>query len=164
MIPTTQPDSVPFLLVRPNAPVMKSDAVDEDADTGEIPSSRSVPPHAPPAPVSTTEHELPSVILDLCERELSEAAERQRATDVDGLLTVSETLEFPIPVDEQPVLEPHVETRPSVVAKGMVRRARARGFAIAAVAALMAAGGTFAGLRVYHVSGLSFGAAQHLVR
>jgi hypothetical protein len=166
LIPTTQPDSLPFLLLRPNAPAMKSDVLEDDAETTEIPASKSVPPHSPPAPVSTTEHELPSVIVDLCDLEASEAAEIQRATDVDGLLTASETIEFPLFIEEEPTLDGRSETLKSAPKRPAARAgtARGRGFAIAAVAAITAAGGTFAGLRVYHVSGFPLSAATHLVR
>jgi hypothetical protein len=177
LIPTTtqadalQPDSLPFLLVRPSRPslAMKSDVLDDDGETTEIPASKSVPPHLPPAPVVTTEHELPSVIVSLFDLEIGESAELQRASDVDGLLTAVEVIEVTIPLEEVTI---PVEVAPSIdptsdTGRVIVRsapRARSRGFAIAALAALMAAGGTFAGLKVCHVSGGSLGAALHVVR
>jgi hypothetical protein len=173
LIPTTQhaqPDSLPFLLVRPNAPTMKADVLDEDGETEEIPCSRSVPPHAPPAPLSTTEHELPSVIVDPAALGSagSDTIDRLQATEVDGLLTASEPVEFVIPFDEQPTLDTESETlRSAAKARARFRSrssGRGRGFAIAAVAALMAAGGTFVGMRVYHVAGFPLSAASHLVR
>lgn len=168
MIPTTQhqPDSLPFLLVRPNAPTMKADVIEEDGETEEIPCSRSVPPHAPPAPMSTTEHELPSVIVDPCALG-GETIEHMQATEVDGLLTASEPVDFVIPFDEQPTLDTESDTVRSAAKARAVSRSRSgkgRGFAIAAVAALMAAGGTFVGMRVYHVAGFPLSAASHLVR
>jgi hypothetical protein len=170
LIPTTQhaqPDSLPFLLVRPNVPAMKADVLDEDGETEEIPCSRSVPPHAPPAPLSTTEHELPSVIVDpiALGNTGNEAVEHLRATEVDGLLIASEPVEFVIPVDELPTLDNDAETlRSAAKARASARSGKGRGFAIAAVAALMAAGGTFVGMRVYHVAGFPLSAASHLVR
>ena len=83
----SQPDSVPFLLVRETA--VAEDVVDDDAETTEIPSARSVPPHVPPARVVTSENELPTVIVELKEVEV---AQPERASDVDGLLTVSEKI------------------------------------------------------------------------
>ena len=84
----------------PRAPARRDDirdVADDDAETTEIPASRSVPPHVPPARVVTTDDDLPSVIVDLhAERlEVNELVEMQRASDVDGLLTASETSEFP---------------------------------------------------------------------
>jgi hypothetical protein len=190
LIPTTTPlDSLPFLLVRPSL-AMKSDVLDDDGETNEIPSSKSVPPHSPPTPIVTTEHELPSVIVDLVELRASEIAayakeakamrepsELQRDSDVDGLLTAAETFELTIPVEVIPLdvplsfepiepLDPLDETGP--IMRPTQPRGRSRGFAIAALAALMAAGGTFAGLKVchvtYHVPGGSLSAAPHAVR
>jgi hypothetical protein len=178
LLPSTQPDSVPFLLTRPNG-LMTSDVIDDDAETTEIPASRSVPPHAPPAPVVTTEHELPSVIVE----EVWAAEERETSgpspsrSDVDSLLTASETLEFPlpeasrsvIPVTPLPVPEDWRQVQTEVsrhgrAAGGPARRARVRAVVIAAVAALTAAGGTFVGLKVFHVSAGTLNAALHVVR
>jgi len=150
----TQPESVPFLLlVRETAAA--DDVADDDAETTEIPSSRSVPPHVPPARVVTSENELPTIIVELKEVEVSEP---ERASGVDGLLTVSEKI----------ALE---ETAPSAVRPRAARRsfrgARAgtsRGLAIALLAALSAAGGTVVGMKVFHVSGVRLGAALHVVR
>jgi hypothetical protein len=162
LFPTTHPDSVPFLLVRPVSvseglvAATKPDAGDDDAETAEIPASKSVPPHSPPPPVVTTEHELPSVIVELHELEVSEMIELQRASDVDVLLTASETIEFPLDVEfpvhveEAPALDGRAKTRRSAMKSSGARTAWARGFAIATIAALTAAGGTFAGLRVCH--------------
>jgi hypothetical protein len=164
LIPTTthQPDSLPFLLVRPNALSMKSEVLDDDGETEEIPCSRSVPPHAPPAPLSTTEHELPSVIVDPC---VLGTAEAFSGASVDGLLTATEAIDFVIPVDEQPTLQNGVPAvRSKARSSSRARSSRGKGFAIAAVAALTAAAGTFAGLRVYHVSGFPLIAPTHLVR
>ena len=41
---------------------------------------------------------------------------------------------------------------------------KSRGLAIALLAALSAAGGTVAGMKVFHVSGVRLGAALHVVR
>ena len=116
--------------------------------------SADAPPHVPPARVITTETDLPSVIVDLKELEV---AELQRANEVDGLLVATETLEA---VDDEPS---HAgQTRRTRV------RSRAAGnlprFAIALMAALSAAGATFAGLKVSHVPAGSLGAALHVVR
>ncbi len=176
LFPTTQPDSVPFLLVRPVVE-MKGDVVDDDGETAEVPVSKSVPPHAPPAAIVTSEHELPSVIVDLCALEASsevETVELQRASEVDGLLTTSQAMQAPpmppveplevaIPIEEDHPLDSQGGTHSLKMRSGS-RAVRARGFAIAAVAALTAAGGTFAGLRVCHVTGSSLGAAFHVVR
>ena len=142
---TTSPPSVPFLLVRPPS---GAEEVLDDADTAEIPSSRSVPPHAPPARVTTAETELPSVIVDQVGFDASEGAEARRAISVD------------IPVD---VTAP-LDLRDSTLRSPQTRGSRGRGIAIALLAAAMAAGGTFAVVRVLHVSGQSLGAALHIVR
>ena len=158
-----QPDSVPFLLVRPvSSPPGAAEAPDDDAETNEIPSSRSVPPHAPPSALTTTETELPSVIVDLREMEASEEIERQRQTDVDGLLSTTDEIDlspFQLPIDHDAPLRPNVKTKRSRRSSA----SRAFGFAIAAVAALTAAGGTFVGMRVMHVSPLHL-APAHLIR
>jgi hypothetical protein len=153
LIPShTQPESVPFLLVRETASA--DDVVDDDAETTEIPASRSVPPHSPPARVVTSENELPTVIVELKEVEV---AEPERASEVDGLLTVSEKIAL--------------EEIPSGVRRAAARRSfsgsrggTSRGLAIALLAALSAAGGTVAGMKVFHVSGMRLGAALHVVR
>src|SRR5271170_327011 len=127
----TQPDSVPFLLLREMAAA--EDVVDDDAETTEIPASRSVPPHAPPARVVTSENELPTVIVELKEVEV---AEPERASEVDGLLSVSE-----------------VRRTAARTSFSGSRAGKSRGLAIALLAALSAAGGTVAGIKVFHVSG-----------
>ncbi len=152
MTPTMQTDSVPFLLTRPTA-VLASDVIEdvEDGETVEIPASRSVPPHAPPPALHTTEHELPSIIVDLCAVEPH--VELQRESEVDGLLCASETVEFPsdlaVPVSEQITAETSAREVRLARATG-ARSARGRSLVIAAAAALTAAGGTFAGLKATH--------------
>jgi hypothetical protein len=155
----TQPESVPFLLVRApvSATVDAAHVVDDDGETVEVPASRSVPPHLPPPAVVTTEQELPSVIVDLQDLEAGELADLQRASDVDVLLTASETIEFPIPEEPVELTVTHHSVR---------RRSRAGTAArvtLALVAALSAAGGAFAGVKVFHVSGGSLSAALHHV-
>jgi hypothetical protein len=192
LLPNTQPDSVPFLLTRPTA-LMTSDAIGDDAETTEIPASRSVPPHAPPPAVVTTEHELPSVIVDAWSTELRPNASvsgltggpsgelGHRPSGVDSLLSASETLDFPlpqssassgpvIPVTPLPSEEDPLRAETELtrigghVGRRSARRARVRALIIAAVAAVTAAGGTFVGLKVFHVSGGALGAALHVVR
>lgn len=151
---TTHPESVPFLLVRPHT---ASEDVMDDAETAEIPASKSVPPHMPPARVTTTETDLPSVIVDIGELRASEAVEAERSTDVDVLLDVSESA---LRVSGSPMkaLETGRPMRPAAPAAGP----RRRGVAIALVAALMATGGTFVGFRVFHVH--APGGAVHAMR
>jgi hypothetical protein len=94
-----QRESVPFLLVRPPSGV--EDVLD-DAETIEVPASRSVPPHHPPAPLTTNETDLPSVIVDLHEL-VSAQVEADRASDVDCLLAQfldGEPVELPPPAVE----------------------------------------------------------------
>jgi carbamoylphosphate synthase large subunit len=159
LLPTSaQPDSIPFLLVRPALATSSDDVVDDEAETTEIPASKSVPPHTPPARVVTTENDLPSVIVELKEIEVAEV---QRASDVDGLLNVSVKLDFPLPVEDKPTID---EVSPTRQSRSRARAGKARGFTIALVAALGAAGGTFAGLKVCHISGGTLGAALHVVR
>jgi len=179
LLPNTQPDSVPFLLTRPTA-LMTSDVIDDDAETTEIPISRSVPPHAPPPPVVTTEHELPSVIVDAWDMEIRTTSDANvRPSEVDGLLSASETLDFPLPalsastrpvipvtplpIEEDPLGAETELTRIGHVGRRSARKARVRAIIIAAAAALTAAGGTFVGLKVLHVSGSALGAALHVV-
>ena len=150
---TQQPDSLPFLLLRDGAAA--DDAVDEDAETTEIPASRSVPPHSPPPRVITSENELPSVIVELKEVEV---AEPERASEVDGLLTVSERIVL------QDAPRSDVKREGSRRSFSGSRVGTTRGLAIALVAALSAAGGTVAGMKVFHVSGVRLGAALHVVR
>jgi hypothetical protein len=156
-----RPDSVPFLLTRPPSAV--EDVLD-DAETTEIPASKSVPPHHPPAPVTTTELELPSVIVDLREldgtsapgaawstQEASADVEAERASDVDGLLATfldGEIVELPPPAIERNA------------------RSRSHGVAVAVIAATMALGATVAGARVLHhtTAGLTLETALHLAR
>jgi hypothetical protein len=151
---TTRHDSVPFLLVRPPSSV--EDVLD-DAETTEIPAAKSVPPHAPPARVTTMENHLPSVIVDLHSADAREEPEAQRESSVDGLLDASERRTLPLPVM---MSGPSEVTLPSVEA----RPARGRGVLIALLAAAMAAGGTFAVVRVLHLSSQSLSAALHIVR
>ena len=132
------------------------DVLDDDADTTEIPASKSVPPHVPPARVITNETDLPSVIVELKELEVAEV---QRASEVDGLLVATEALEATVPVEEK--------GRQGQTQRSRIRSRAAAGtprLAIALVAALSAAGATFAGLKVSHVPAGSLGAALHVSR
>ena len=131
-------------------------------DTVEIPSSRSVPPHAPPARVITTETELPSVIVDLRDVERNEAL---ASMEIDGLL--AEPIEIPLPAIEIEY-RPQQPTLPSAFAKAAPRartQSAGRGWIFGLVAAAMAlGGGAFVGARALHASGHSLGAALHLTR
>jgi hypothetical protein len=156
LIPSqTQPESVPFLLLVRET-TSAEEVVDDDAETTEIPSSRSVPPHLPPARVVTSEQELPSVIVELKEVEVSEP---ERASEVDGLLRVSDKFAL------EDVLRAEAP-RAAVTRRSLSgsRSGTSRGLAIALLAALSAAGGTVAGMKVFHVSGVRLGAALHVVR
>ncbi|HEY2516027.1 MAG TPA: hypothetical protein VGI39_34385 [Polyangiaceae bacterium] len=128
-------------------------------DTVEIPSSKSVPPHAPPARVVTTENDLPSVIVDLRDMERNEAL---ASIEIDGLL--AEPIEIPLPAIE---IEYRAQqsTLPSVTAKPASRSTSGRGWIFGLVAAAMAlGGGAFVGARALHASGHSLGAALHITR
>ena len=148
------PDSAPFLLVDPMTP--SDDVTDDEADTTEIPASRSVPPHVPPARVVMLEDDLPSVIVDL--REL-EVAELQRASEVDGLLVATDALAATTPIEVAPRRQEQTGRSRIRPRSALVPR-----LTIALVAALSAAGATFAGLKVSHVPAGSLGAALHVVR
>ena len=112
---TTSPESVPFLLVRASSRDV-TDVTDEDeADES---GAKSVPPHAPPAAVTTTETDLPSVIVDLRELEASAQVEAQRTSDIDCLLAATESLEVPTDVRRQPTL-PTIDGLPR--SRGTVR-------------------------------------------
>jgi hypothetical protein len=151
------PHSDSFLVAPPMAAEDDVEAIDE-ADTAEIPASKSVPPHVPPARVVTNEGELPSVIVDLKE---VERAETDRASEVDGLLVATEAkVEDLVPVIEAD----HRELEPTRRAVVRPRVSTAPKLAIALVAALGAAGATFAGLKVSGVSAGSIGAALHVLR
>jgi hypothetical protein len=152
----SQVESLPFLLVRAGE---TDDEVDEDMVTTEIPSARSVPPHAPPARVVTSENELPTIIVELKDQEM---AEPERVSAVEGLLT--ESAKFAL--NGQPRSRDATPDDRSQAARGSSksRRGKARGVAIALVAALSAVGGTVAGMKVFHVSGAHLTAALHVVR
>ena len=148
-------ESLPFLLVRPSSTVEELD----DMDTVEIPSSRSVPPHAPPARVVTTETDLPSVIVDLRDLERNETL---ASMEIDGLL--ADPIEIPLPAIEIEY-RPQQPTLPSVEAKAAPRAPSGRGWIFGLVAAAMAlGGGAFVGARALHASGHSLGAALHITR
>ena len=151
----SQLESVPFLLGRTGE---TDDEVDEDMVTTEIPSARSVPPHAPPARVVTSENELPTIIVELKDQEV---AEPERVSAVEGLLTESAkfALGAQARLDAAPGEAESAKPRPSGS-----RRGKARGVAIALVAALSAVGGTVAGMKVFHVSGAHLTAALHVMR
>jgi hypothetical protein len=155
----SQVESLPFLLVRAGE---TDDEVDEDMVTTEIPSARSVPPHAPPARVVTSETELPTIIVELKDQEM---AEPERVSAVEGLLT--ESAKFAL--NGEPRSTDATPGERSQAARGLSkssksRRGKARGVAIALVAALSAVGGTVAGMKVFHVSGAHLTAALHVVR
>lgn len=149
---TTQPDSLPFLLTR-SAELMSADAIedDDDGETGEIPSSRSVPPHCPPVGMITNETDLPSVIVDGDVED--EHVELQRESDVDGLLYASETLDFPlepvVPASQQVTGDVSEDVR-AITQRTRVRSGRGRTFLFATAAVLTVAGGALAGLKVTH--------------
>jgi hypothetical protein len=145
---TKSPDSDLFL-AHPLTAYEDDVEVLDDADTTEIPASKSVPPHVPPSRVVTHENELPSVIVDLKELEMAEA---ERISAVEGLL-------FTVETQDQAHAEP---TRRSVLRPRPF--APATKLAIALVAALGAAGATFGGLKVSHVAPGSIGASLHGMR
>jgi hypothetical protein len=153
---SNHPDSAPFLLVHARQTTASDDVIEDDADTTEIPASKSVPPHAPPARVITSETDLPSVIVDLKEIEVAEV---QRGSEVDGLLVETEALEATVAVEERGRQE-HTQ-RSRIRSRTAASTPR---LAIALVAALSAAGATFAGLKVSHVPAGSLGAALHVSR
>jgi hypothetical protein len=152
----SQVESLPFLLVRAGE---TDDEVDEDMVTTEIPSARSVPPHAPPSRVVTSENELPTIIVELKDQEM---AEPERVSAVEGLLT--ESAKFAL--NGQPRSTDATPGDRSQAARGSSksRGGKARGVAIALVAALSAVVGTVAGMKVFHVSGAHLTAALHVVR
>jgi hypothetical protein len=160
LLPTsTQPESVPFLLVK-TAPVIDDGVMveeHEEIDPVVPPAARSVPPHAPPAPRSTDEVELPSVIVDAAALDIarediallveSELEEAQRASDVDVLLATSDA---------------HIALETTRMTRSPASSSRGRGLAIATLLAIAAVGGTFAGLRAHGVSARAVGAALHI--
>jgi hypothetical protein len=152
----SQPLSRPFLLVRPSSRDVT--AVKDDDEKAE-PSAKSVPPRAPAPAVTTSENQLPSVIVDARAREDELAAlesavqeqcaqlEARRTSDLDGLLRREGAGDGAGSIDDmrrQPTL-PSIEREPA--------RARhfARSFAIGLVAALVLGGG-------------ALGAVVHLAR
>ncbi len=150
---TSFPESAPFLLVRPSSGDV-TDVLEDEEDA----ASKSVPPRPPPSSVRTTEHSLPSVIVDLRELEASAEEEAQRSSDVDVLLM--EAIEAHASLrDSRRVQTLHViEERPRP------RSGAVRTVAIALLTACALAGTAFAGVRVYHVSPSSLGAALHIAR
>jgi len=156
MFPTSSPESTPFLLVRPS-----SGDVTDVLEDEEEPASKSVPPRPPPSSVRTTEQTLPSVIVDLRELEATEEEEAVRSSDVDGLLEAIEahaSARDSRRVQTLHVIEPVAAPRVSRTPSG------SRSVTIALLTACVLAGTTFAGLRVYHVSPSTLGAALHLTR
>ena len=149
---TSFPESAPFLLVRASSSDV-TDVLEDEEDA----ASKSVPPRPPPSSVRTTEHSLPSVIVDLRELEASEEEEAQRSSDVDVLLMEAISAHASLR-DSRRVQTLHViEERPR--SGGALRTV-----AIALLTACALAGTAFAGVRVYHVSPSSLGAALHLAR
>ncbi len=138
---------------------------DDDTDTTEIPASKSVPPHVPPSRVVNSERDLPSVIVDLKELEVEETA---RASEVDGLLVAVDCLTVEVAAIGEIVEVPYAPrgeaTRRSILRARPSRAAALPKVAIALAAALSAAGATFAGLKVSHVSPAAAGAAMHFTR
>jgi hypothetical protein len=146
-------ESVPFLLVRASSGGAGGEEMTEDvsdvSSEHEIPVSRSVPPHAPPARTPMPE-DLPTIIVDLREVAVTEEQEAQRASEVDGLIAAAEE----IAVSEGRIL---------IVASQPARRSR--GVVAALLLTALAVAGTFAGL---HARGLSahdsVGASLHIAR
>lgn len=145
----TSPESEPFLLRAPLA--RNRDVTDVSDDEDEEPAAKSVPPRAPLPAVTTSENDLPSVIVDLRDVEDDLAAlesavqeqcaqlEARRKSDVDGLLEAVNLSVVPFEdVRRQPTL-PGIEREPS--------RGFARSFALGLLAALVIGGGAFEAVR-----------------
>jgi hypothetical protein len=145
---TTSPASEPFLLVRPS---LARDVTDVSDEEPEEPAAKSVPPRTPQPAVTTSENDLPSVIVDLrdleddlaqLESEVQQQCaqlEARRTSDVDGLL---ESVDLGVvsfeDVRRQPTL-PAIEREPT--------RGFARSFALGLLAALVIGGGAFEAVR-----------------
>jgi len=152
---TSHPQSTPFLLVRPS-----DRDVTDVLDDGEGEPTKSVPPRAPPSSMTTSENNLPSVIVDLAELEASEPVASPNddavpSSEVDGLLES---------------IEAHASARDSrrVQTLHVIERTRAphafRNAAIVVVSACVLAGGAFVGVHTHHLSPRALGAALHFSR